>query len=264
MTIQNSYFQTNYSILSLKGDECKKMLQNILTSDVNQLSPKQWQFSALCNHQGRVLSLFRLIQKNENQFLIQLPQSLKEEIKAEIGKYAQFSRVTITDETDDYFQIILFNCNHQPLGEFLNLNNKLKDLSLDIVLIDKNLNFDEIKYNQLQDIKMLNKDEYCDILMSYSIAEIEKSTSTLFIAQMINLEQIGGLSYNKGCYIGQEVIARLHYRGRLTKEIKRVPITQIAKSDDCTTGCDAFDSNGNKMGVLLQKSNSYAQIVVRI
>ena len=94
-------------------------------------------------------------------------------------------------------------------------------------------------------------------LINLGLAELRQGQSELFLPQELNFDLIGGVNYKKGCYIGQEVIARLHYRGQLKKHLRRISF-ELDSPTQPTENTTLYNNAGEKVGIIVQ-STPYEQ-----
>ena len=194
----------NRALIKLTGKDSESFLQSQLSNDINKLDNSSIQLSAYCQHQGKILVLFWVIRVGDN-FLLSFPLDLLDSIKARLQMFVLMADVMITDVTEQYLQIGVIG---KPQKDFLsegytrfNINDQLRFILTD----PKNLS----KFN------FVSQDYWDKACVDNFIPEINSITTEKFIPQMLNLDidEIG-VNFTKGCYPGQEVIARLHYLGK--------------------------------------------------
>jgi tRNA-modifying protein YgfZ len=192
----------NRSLLYISGKDSESFLQSQLTNDISKLGDSEIQINAYCQHQGKIIGLF-WVMRYQNGFLISFPIDLLEKIQSRLKMFIIMSDVVINDVSNDLFQLGLIN-NHK-IDAYI-LNDSLS------VLITESLN-DSSEY--FSDIEEWDK-SYFDSL----IPEVFTATSEKLVPQMLNLDinEIG-VNFSKGCYPGQEVVARLHYLGSAKRRL---------------------------------------------
>lgn len=232
---KNLHFDlSHFGLISVSGTEAKDFLQNQTTSDLNDLEKYGWLLSAWCLPNGRVLSNFVLYQKGDGYHLV-LPSMLKEKIMQRLNMYVLRSDVKITDISDDYAVVGLYGHNIENLIDQVDDTMEKRGQRL---LQGKYYSVIKI-WDEVPRVVMIISMEKLKLFMNrilmgfkesdrstWSLLDIESglpwiipATSEAFLPQMINLDVIGGLSFQKGCYPGQEVVARMHYRGELKKRL---------------------------------------------
>ena len=186
----------NRSLLKVSGSDAESFLQAQLSNNVNDLDHSSIQLNAYCQHQGKMLALFWVMRSNDD-FLLSFPLDLLEIIKSRLQMFVIMSDVTIDDVTDEYLQIGVIDENQ---------NNAFT--------INDTLSLIIIRPNELAKFSMSSKDSWNKACIDSSLPEIYLLTSEKMVPQMLNLDidEIG-VNFSKGCFPGQEVVARLHYLG---------------------------------------------------
>ena len=186
----------NRSLLKVSGSDAESFLQAQLSNNINELDSSSIQLNAYCQHQGKMLALFWVMRSNDD-FLLSFPLDLLEIIKSRLQMFVILSDVAIDDVTDDYLQVGVIDENQK--NAFI-INDKL---SLIIT-----------RPNKLSKFSMSSKETWDKACIDSSIPDICLLTSEKMVPQMLNLDidEIG-VNFSKGCFPGQEVVARLHYLG---------------------------------------------------
>lgn len=217
----------SWDLISVKGDDRISFLQGQLTCDLTGLKPGQQTLAAQCNPQGKVFSIFRVIMLQDRVLLTQ-PSSVTKRQLPELKKYAAFSKVEIEKETEYNVFGLAGRKSAQYIAEKVDTEATHEQSSLlnsDTVIIKQ-------PYPSLRYLVVMKKAIATELLEDLSnhaeifddslwnamniasgIAFIEEKTCTSFIPQMLNLQALNGISFSKGCYIGQETVARAKYRG---------------------------------------------------
>ncbi len=219
------YPVAHLAVLTVSGKDAAKLLQGQVTCDVNELTDTKSSLGALCNPKGRAITTFLLI-KTSDAFLVILPEELLETVKKRLQMYILRSAVTLTDSSN---QLCLMGLSvpamlAEPLFNTTQQDNITVNFStthpryLVIADTDKAIALWSERVDN-QQFKPTNSDQwrYLDILSG--IPWLTAETSEEFIPQMLNLDQLGGISYNKGCYTGQEIVARTHYLGKAKRTL---------------------------------------------
>jgi len=186
----------NRSLLKVSGSDAESFLQAQLSNNINELDSSSIQLNAYCQHQGKMLALFWVMRSNDD-FLLSFPLDLLEIIKSRLQMFVIMSDVTIDDVTDDYLQIGVIDENQ---NKAFTINDKLS------LIITPS--------NELEKLNISSKDTWDKACIDSSLPEVYLSTSEKMVPQMLNLDidEIG-VNFSKGCFPGQEVVARLHYLG---------------------------------------------------
>ena len=192
----------NRALLKLSGSENEAFLQAQLSNDISKLDNSSVQLNAYCQHQGKVLALFWVIRAGDD-FLLSFPLDLLDSIKVRLQMFVLMADVKITDVTEQYVQIGVIG--KSQIDSFT-LNENLS-----LVLADpKNLsNFD-----------LTSQDYWDKACIESFLPEINSTTTETFVPQILNLDiNEVGVNFSKGCFPGQEVVARLHYLGKVKRRL---------------------------------------------
>jgi len=239
----------NRSLLKISGSDAETFLQDQLSNDINKLDASSVQVNAYCQHQGKILALF-WVTKYEDSFFLSFPSDLLEAIKPRLQMFIIMSNVVIEDITKDYIQVGSIDEAHQKA---LVINDKLS-----LIIADKQ---DINKFN-MEPIENWNK-----ACIDSSLPEIFSVTSEKLVPQMLNLDiNEFGVNFSKGCYPGQEVVARLHYLGSAKRRLFAFELDADANVGDslyCATSRSAiargarYKSSGMVVFKLKYNSNFY-------
>ena len=190
------------ALLRISGSDSESFLQNQLSNDITKLDESSVQVNAYCQHQGKIIGLFWVV-CYENSFMISFPKDILEKVESRLKMFVIMSDVIIEDISESYSQIGLIDENQ---SNALRINDKLS------ILI-------EAKDNH-HDSLMNNNHEWAKACIEAYLPEVFAITSEKFVPQMLNLDidEIG-VNFSKGCYPGQEVVARLHYLGSAKRRL---------------------------------------------
>jgi folate-binding protein YgfZ len=219
------YPVAHLAVLTISGKDAAKLLQGQLTCNINDITETKSSTGALCNPKGRAITTFLLI-KTPDAFLMVLPEELLEPVKKRLQMYVLRSDVTLTESSDKLCLIGLCHPGAQAAPLFGTTQQEVISVNLSatqsryLVIADADkaiaLWSDRVG-NQGFQPKNSDQWRYLDILSG--IPWLTTETSEEFIPQMLNLDQLGGISYNKGCYTGQEIVARTHYLGKIKRAL---------------------------------------------
>jgi len=190
------------SLLKVSGSDAEIFLQNQLSNDIFKLASSSVQLNAYCQHQGKIIALLWVMRSKDN-FLLSVPSDVVEIVKSRLQLFIILSDVLIEDISSAISQIGLINENDS------NAYSINKNLS---VLI-------EFNGSEKQEISA-DYDEWTKACIDSKIPEVFLSSTEKFVPQMLNLDiDEVGVSFSKGCYPGQEVVARLHYLGEAKRRL---------------------------------------------
>ena len=192
----------NRSLLKISGQDAEEFIQNQFTNDISKLDYTKVQINAYCQHQGKVIALIWVIRMNES-FLLSFPIDLLEKIESRLKMFVIMSDVVIENVSSLFSQIGLINESSQ--NEF-RINDNLALLIEDSINHNAELPQNEIAWNKA--------------CFDSCLPEVYIKTSEKLVPQMLNLDiNELGVSFSKGCYPGQEVVARLHYLGSAKRRL---------------------------------------------
>lgn len=266
------YALKHLTVLQVAGTQAMPFLQGQITCNINDITEENGSIGALCTAQGKVISTFILIKMASAYGLI-LPATLLDTVKSRLQKYILRADVQLTDCTDSFCLIglagmemhtgALFSCTQtQDTVTAINLGHR------QLLLANPDQAIEIWAAHQKQGYTPENSTHwrYLDILAG--IPWLDAETSEQFIPQMLNLDKLGGISLNKGCYTGQEIVARTHYLGKakrglflLAANAALLPASNSAIADDTgqvigrVLSAAEYDGKGKVLCVLPIDSN---------
>lgn len=247
------YFDlTRFALIEITGSEAFAFLHRQITGDLNDIHSRGWMFSAWCLANGRAICTLMIIKQNHALFLI-LPAGMKDSIIRRLNLYVLRADVRIRDASGDHTLLGLHGIpvlDTDIFGPGTRSGNMLVTeayWALNLwgptprsLVVCKN-DHPAMALEHVQRVCKKGEPPGWDLLdIEAGIPWITEATSEAFLPQMLNLDHMQGLSYLKGCYPGQEVIARLHYRGELKRrlflgtgqgETTPVPGTTLERAD---------------------------------
>jgi len=231
------------AVIKVTGKDATQFLQGQLTCNVNDITQLNSFFSAFCNAKGRTISTL-LILKNADSFLLILPNELVKKVLSKLQMYILRSDVQLSNVTDELCLMGVTTNNadlfsHFPETDFAVTNNSeifiklpsTENRFLYISSVDMAKSFwTQLIQNDNFSMSNSNTWEYHDILAG--IPWLTEDSSEEYIPQMLNIDKLGGISFNKGCYTGQEIIARTHYLGKAKRELLLAECKPIALQEN--------------------------------
>ncbi len=226
--LPNTYLVSlaHYSAISLNGEEQSSYLQGQVTCDVNNTNEHNLLVGAHCDAKGKVFSAFRLINRHNTHLLIQPKSSITASI-AELKKFGVFAKVDITQADNLSFYALI----GEQASELLQANfTQVPDSLTPVVhtdgttivyiagkqtrylLIDETDNL-AAKLNKL-DLSTYTAPVWDLLEITEGFVQLAEHASGEYVPQMLNLQAINGISFTKGCYLGQETVARMQYLGK--------------------------------------------------
>ena len=226
LTNKNYLFDLNtLSVIEVSGEKSSEFLQGQLSCDIQQVTQTTMQQGALCNIKGRVLTLLDVISCWGSYWLI-LPSDLVTATLTSLEKIAQLSRVTLKARDNIKVWGLLKHSNQDILPK-ITLPNHIKEISGSKTHCCYQINSQDYLVLTLKNDTTLNYEDFkthhqlkSDLAWHFwqlkqNCFSIYPETRGLFLPHRLNLQNTGYISFNKGCYKGQEIIARTHYRATL-------------------------------------------------
>ena len=224
------------SLIEVQGEDHIEFLQGQLTQDIKLLTQGQAKFAGYCNPKGRILAFF-LAYGYHNAIHIQIDKSIEESILKRLKMYVLRSKVTIQSLSNQFTQIgfigseALTKINIDPPQNLLEITAShdviIMRISKDTEryqLIGKNLAVDALIKLALSEYTPMSIDEWNNASILDGIPEVFPSTQEAFIPQSLNMDLFDGVNFKKGCYTGQEIVARTHYLGKVKRRMYRVSL----------------------------------------
>jgi len=221
----NSYLThlSSFAIIEVSGNDASAFLQGQFTSDLGEIGNHQSAFSAWCNAQGRVIATF-LVFWDKNRYLLLLPDTLIDSVCQRLKMFVLRSHVVISKHTQ-YTCIGLSSTHVKTIVDTLDNPNvfttKIAGTQTDRIILILSTEILEEMLTRLASVGVqpAGPGLWQEEDIHTGIPWLSPQTSGEFLPQELDLEYIGALSYNKGCYPGQEIIARMHFRGRAKRSL---------------------------------------------
>lgn len=222
-------------ILTISGKDAVKFLQGQSTCHVEQLADTTAALGACCTPKGRMIANFRLIKANNELLYLTLPTGQAENLQTGLGKYAVFYQVSFNDQKQ-WIRIGVY-------AGSASIDHLLADLvagfptdQLFTVVTGKQQGeiwVDETAIIQLVErlisqYSLISTDLWKLNELKQGIAWVLPSQTEKMLPQECNWELVDGVNFKKGCYTGQEIVARLHYRGQSKKRLQYFILEQKA------------------------------------
>jgi folate-binding protein YgfZ len=190
-------------VIRVSGHDAARFLQGQLSADMEKLAVGAGTLAGLHNPQGRTVAVLAFTRPGDEEFLAALPRALLEPVAQRLRKFVLRAKVGIEDLSGSVRVIGVSGSGVRP------------DLP-SIPWGDRRLTLAPAGTTATADIaRWLLED------VRQGLPQVHAATSEAFVAQMLNLDLLGAVSFDKGCYTGQEVIARAHYRGRVKRRLQR-------------------------------------------
>jgi len=234
MNTQNVYILEDRGILYINGADTKEFLQNIISNDINKVSETNSCFASLLTPQGKFLFAF-IIVKHKTGYFIDCEKSQTENLFKQLSIYKLRSNIEIINLSNE-FVIAAFNqekflkfegAKNEPGNTIkyredpILLDPRNKDLGARLIINLEKL-YLSLKKLELKDSKV---DEYYKFSHELGIAQkdMNKLQNKLFGIEC-NLEELNGIDFKKGCYVGQENTARIKLKNKLSKRLLAIQL----------------------------------------
>jgi folate-binding protein YgfZ len=197
-------------VLAFRGPEARSFLQGQVSANVDRLAVGESTLAGLHNPQGRVIAILVIVRASAEELLAVLPRELVTGVAQRLRKFVFRAKVIVEDVSD---RLRVFGSDAgaaEPeciaalvwgMRRLLLVPRAERDVSTSV------------------DAAALAGWLRADI--AEGLPQVYSATSESFVAQMLNLDLLGAVAFDKGCYTGQEVIARAHYRGRVKRRLQR-------------------------------------------
>lgn len=249
------------AIARVSGEDAETFLQGQLTNDITLLQNHKVQLSGYCNPKGRMLAQFIIIPEPDG-YLLLLPHSIYDKTINRLRMFILRSKVEITDLRNEYTCLGLAGQNIQDvLAEHLpglpeqdyilqttqeSLVCRMPGNIARYLLVSRIPNATELWRHLIEELSPAGPSawHWLDILAGLPV--ILPETVEEFVPQSLNLELVGGVSFKKGCYTGQEIVARMHYLGKPKRRM-----FHLQQPDDSIPlpGTDIFDADDDAQSV---------------
>ena len=206
------------SILEICGEDANSFMNGQFTTDIMKLHDKAVQLSSWCNPKGRVISIFFIFRSGESYYLF-LPRELKESFCKRLQMYILRAAVTIQDRDEDFVCIGVRGDNVDSLLALPNtMGFKLADTVKQRALIfGESITMQNLWGKLSSEYSPVGTDCWQLFNTNAGMPWVTSETSEEYLPQELNLDLVEGLDFNKGCYPGQEIVARVHYRGQVKR-----------------------------------------------
>lgn len=223
---------SHFGLLQVEGADATSFLQGQVTNDIKLLNGSNSQYAGYCTPKGRLLAIFLAFAHHDHLHL-QLNGALTESVIKRLRMYVLRSKVTLTDVSDSIVRIGLAGANAEAalrnvFSEVPQQAHQLVNLESANILrlpgptpryeIFASLENAANLWSQLQaGCTAIGAGGWDWLEIQAGIPDITPTTLEAFVPQMVNLDLLGGINFKKGCYTGQEIVARTHYLGKVKR-----------------------------------------------
>ena len=208
-------------VLRVAGADAVRFLQGQLSNDLTRLGPERSLLAGYHTPQGRTIALVRLISLGEDAILAILPRELVAAVAQRLAKYVLRSKVTLADASAQWH---IEGLAAPAATDALPVPTHAQRHDGATVLVcvgEEPARWLSLAPGAGSAASAADREWWRALDVRAGMPQVYAATSEQFVAQMLNLDAIGAIAFDKGCYTGQEVIARAHYRGRVKRRLQR-------------------------------------------
>lgn len=204
-------------VVRIQGTDAERFLQGQLSNDMARLAAEGSLLAGYHNPQGRVIALLRLVHLAADEILAVLPRELAASVASRLSRFVLRAKVQVADDSTSWRVRGLI----APEAEQLRAAAQPAPVRIardpDRWLIASRLG----ELDPPASCTTAQALAWRTLDVQAGIPQVYSQTTEAFVAQMLNLDLVDAISFDKGCYTGQEVIARAHYRGRVKRRMQR-------------------------------------------
>lgn len=226
---------SRYGLLSVTGDDAREFLHAQLTKDIRALAPDRAALAGWCSAKGRLLATFLVIPSAQG-FLLQVARDLAAPVAKRLSMFVLRAKVKIGDESERFAQHGLWStdADAESAAPEVSWSGEVATVRVG-----------ERRYLQLGPAAQMAaeasapEEEWTLQEIRAGRPLITAATQDQFVPQMVNLEKLGAIDWQKGCYPGQEIVARAQYRGQVKRRMVhlRVPAgTEVSPGQEFEGG----------------------------
>ncbi|MGE8361374.1 YgfZ/GcvT domain-containing protein [Pseudomonas sp.] len=232
-------------LLAVRGPDASKFLQGQLTCNLNYLNDTTSSLGARCTPKGRMLSSFRIVSVADG-YLMAMASELVQSQQIDLQKYAVFSKSKLGDESQAWVRFGLKGGDNVLAALGLVLPPEADsvtrtDTLLAVRLADGRAELwataadrDRLQQALAAELAEAPLNAWLLAQVRAGVGQVLGETRELFIPQMLNLQALGAVSFKKGCYTGQEIVARMQYLGKLKRRLYRLKLDDQRMPDPAT------------------------------
>ena len=263
---------TDLITISVSGDDSSKFLQGQLSNDIDNLKDNNYQYSSFSTNQGKVIATMRIFKK-DSEYIILTNHDVANFIIEGLKKYILMSKVNIKLIESKCYGVLgenivnegkskltknIYNLKKENDNYILNTSSS-KCSSYIVVTFSKNVP----SFLAESIISDINISKLIDLTNVFP--RLNDITRETFIPQVLNMEKHDGINYKKGCYTGQEIVARTHYLGKIKKKLFFCSCESSPLSDESKI----YNRDAEVVGELLQGNyinldKYYFQSIIKI
>ncbi len=271
-------------LILVNGDDAQSFLQNQLSNDISAIDQHSFQLSSYSTPKGRMLGIFRIVQI-ENGYLLIMPGSILSSVIERLQIYVVQSSVTLADASDYFARFALQSARASVTDNIMLPREPGRVFQSDSLI---SLHLGQVEQQSRYLVLDLSIDEARSVWQEFAsqlkvcefhrwrlseiragIPTIYPETSQEFVAQMANLNRLDAINFKKGCYPGQEIVARMQYLGKLKRRmfLARLDSDYCPRAGDDLVGLnsDQVDGSGKIVDAVVNRDGvCYCLFVAQI
>ena len=245
LNVKNVVSVNHRGFIKLSGPDSEKFLQGQVTCDLTQLDTQSSLNGAHLTPKGRIIFLFSITRDSQGALLLETNPSVIELAMASFKKYSVFFKTEITEVTDQFVSVLVSGPNADTIINKIDADTS-RLIGIDTYSLSIRAERTQACLSKVSGELIPAGQGYSDLLRIRSgTADVTAESSDSFIVQMINLDAQNYISFKKGCYTGQEIVARAHYRGTVKR---RMYILNLATSTLPAIGEGLINTDGKVIG----------------
>ena len=252
MTTNYFYKNLKSKFFEISGQDSIPFIQNLITNDINKSKLNHFLYSCLLTPQGKFFADF-FIFKNKEKFVFEVHDIFYENFLKKLNMYKLRSNIKIEENKLFYSFIIFGELKINNHYEILNLDPRNSNIGKKLIQYDPLIKFNE-------EIIEIDEKKYHEILIQnkvpYSPFDLQENKSLLLEN---NFDNINAISWNKGCFVGQEITARMKYRALLKKQLYALELISGNINIE-----DKIIENEVNLGEVISKANQYIFCMLKI
>ncbi len=244
-----------FGFLRIEGRDAISFLQGYTTCDVESLDAGHSRIGAICNLQGRMLTSFRIVREKDG-LLLRMSRDLVPATVEFLQKYIVFSKAEMHDVSQEVscygfignlagFPAVKEEVSHQQ--DFIAVRVSAEE-RFEIWQTGSEIS--------IEGAEPETENEWNRAEIEAGIAWVQSATAETFIPQMFDYHLTGGVDFDKGCYLGQEIVARMQYRGNLSRRL-------LQGTGNLQVGDRLHDESGRDIGTVIASAAGHLLAVVQ-
>jgi folate-binding protein YgfZ len=242
--------------IAVTGEQAAWFLHQVVTQEFEDIKPGQAREAAMLTVHGRMIAYFEAA-ATEDGILIHFEPELTQTFPQELSKYIFATRVEVKDVTDEYGLVLLAGEGWREIAPD-GVLHPTRGLGVDAgyVWVPSGEFDDALAELADKGIKRAEDDELEDIRITHGAPRWGKEMTTKTLPQEAGIEE-WAVHFEKGCYLGQEAMAKIHFRGKVNRKLRR-----LVSENSITEGADVT-VNGDRVGVVTSASANHALAILK-